>query len=356
MPYTPEQNGVIKRENRILVETARSMLHAKDVPEKLWAEAVNAAAYVLNRTGPTLEAGNSPSEIWFKTKPSVDHLKNFGTKCFIHIPKQKRMKFDKKTILLVIVVKKMVIVFGYQIKMMLCYQEMMFLKMRSRLQIQHLDDGSIFIHQGNYCRKILDSYNRSSANPVSVLFDKSLTCLDHSEKLQEDIPYRKAVGRLIYIAVVSRPDIAYSVGVLSRVLDKQSKVHWCLVKKVLKYLKGTSRCGILYQSNSAFKLLEAFSDADDAGDVSTRKSTSGMVFKFSGGAITWASKHQSCISLSATENGFVAASQACKEAIWLYRLFMEIHHLHCVPVLQVYNQSTIRLKNPEFHNRTRYIH
>ncbi|GBM61162.1 Retrovirus-related Pol polyprotein from transposon TNT 1-94 [Araneus ventricosus] len=127
----------------------------------------------------------------------------------------------------------------------------------------------------------------SSANPVSVPFDKSLTCLDYSEKFQEDIPYRKAVGSLMYLAVVSRPDIAYSVGALSRILDKLSKVYWCLVKKVLKYLKGTSRRRILHQSSSACKLLEAFSDADYAGDVSTRKSTSGMILKFSGGAITW---------------------------------------------------------------------
>ncbi|GBL76268.1 Retrovirus-related Pol polyprotein from transposon TNT 1-94 [Araneus ventricosus] len=125
-----------------------------------------------------------------------------------------------------------------------------------------------------------------NVNPVSVPFDKSLTCLDHSKKLQEYIPYRIAVSSLMYLSVVSRPDIAYSVGVLSRVLDKPSKVYWCLVKKVLKYLKGTLRWGILYQSSSACKLLEALSDADYAGDESTRKSTSGMIFKLSGGAIT----------------------------------------------------------------------
>ncbi|GBM81735.1 Retrovirus-related Pol polyprotein from transposon TNT 1-94 [Araneus ventricosus] len=224
------------------------------------------------------------------------------------------------------------------------------------LQIQHLDDGSIFIHQENYCRKVLDSFNMSSANPVSVPFDKSLTYLDHSEMLQEDIPYRKAVGSLMYLAVVSRPDIAYSVGMLSSVLDKQSKLHWCLVKKVLKYLKGTLRWGILYQSNSACKLLEAFSDADYAGDISIRKSTSGIIFKFSTGTIMWASKCQKCVSLSTTEAEFVVASRACKEAIWLYILFMEIHHLQCVPVLQIDSQSAIRLiKSPEFHNLTKYI-
>ncbi|GBM57485.1 hypothetical protein AVEN_231194-1 [Araneus ventricosus] len=74
------------------------MLHANNLPEKLWSESVNTAAYVLNRTGPTPEVGKSPYEIWFKIKSSVDHLKCFGTECFIHIPKQKSGKFDKKAI------------------------------------------------------------------------------------------------------------------------------------------------------------------------------------------------------------------------------------------------------------------
>ncbi|GBN07657.1 Retrovirus-related Pol polyprotein from transposon TNT 1-94 [Araneus ventricosus] len=60
MPYTPEQNGVIERENIILVEAARSMLYARNLPKKLWAEAQNTAEYVLNRTGPIPEAGKSP--------------------------------------------------------------------------------------------------------------------------------------------------------------------------------------------------------------------------------------------------------------------------------------------------------
>lgn len=74
------------------------MLHAKGLPERLWGEAVNTAAYVLNRTGPTPEEGKSPYELWFKKVPAVDHLRIFGTECFVHIPKQKRRKFDKKAV------------------------------------------------------------------------------------------------------------------------------------------------------------------------------------------------------------------------------------------------------------------
>ena len=76
MPYTPEQNGAAERENRTLVEAARSMLQSKKLPNKLWAEAVNTAAYILNRTGPTKVAGKSLCELWTGKEPSVDHLKN----------------------------------------------------------------------------------------------------------------------------------------------------------------------------------------------------------------------------------------------------------------------------------------
>ncbi|GBN73099.1 hypothetical protein AVEN_155739-1 [Araneus ventricosus] len=69
---------------------------------------------------------------------------------------------------------------------------------------------------------------------LQLWFDKFLTCLDHLEKLEEDILYRRTVGSLMYLALVSIPDIAYLVGVISRVLEKTSKVLWCLVKKVLK--------------------------------------------------------------------------------------------------------------------------
>lgn len=97
MPYTPEQNGAAERENRTLVESGRSMLHAKDLPLKLWAEAVNTAAYILNRTGPTSVNEKTPFELWFgKESTPIEHFKIFGIECYVHVPKQKRQKWDEK--------------------------------------------------------------------------------------------------------------------------------------------------------------------------------------------------------------------------------------------------------------------
>ncbi|KFD66793.1 LOW QUALITY PROTEIN: hypothetical protein M514_20937, partial [Trichuris suis] len=98
MPYTPEQNGCSERENRTLVDCARSMLESKKLPKFLWAEAVATAAYIYNLTGRTPEEGKSPYELWHnRTVPKISHLRVFGTECFVHIPKQQRQKWSRKS-------------------------------------------------------------------------------------------------------------------------------------------------------------------------------------------------------------------------------------------------------------------
>ncbi|GFV59392.1 retrovirus-related Pol polyprotein from transposon TNT 1-94 [Trichonephila clavipes] len=97
MPYTPQQNGDAERENRTIVECARSIIFAANLPLKLWAEAVNTYVYVLNRTGPTSFKDKSPYELWFsKEVISIDHLRVFGTECFVHVPQQKKKEMGQK--------------------------------------------------------------------------------------------------------------------------------------------------------------------------------------------------------------------------------------------------------------------
>lgn len=104
-PFTPEQNGRAERDNRSLIESARAMLHAKNLPVRLWAEAVNTACYILNRTPTSCNQGKTPYEIWNGRKPRLDHIKVFGSEAYVHIPKL-RKKWDKKS-------RKMILV-GYQ--------------------------------------------------------------------------------------------------------------------------------------------------------------------------------------------------------------------------------------------------
>jgi hypothetical protein len=97
MPYTPQQNGSSERENRTLVEAARAMRLAHgELPLALWAELINTAAYIMNRTAPSSVEGKSPYELWFDKKPKIKHLRIIGCNAYVHIPIQKRKKLDKK--------------------------------------------------------------------------------------------------------------------------------------------------------------------------------------------------------------------------------------------------------------------
>lgn len=99
MPYTLEQNGCSERENRTVVETARAIMHAHVIfPQKLWAEMINTATFILNCIGPSSIKDKSPYELWMGKKPSLEHLKIIGSPCFVHAPKQNRKKMDKKAI------------------------------------------------------------------------------------------------------------------------------------------------------------------------------------------------------------------------------------------------------------------
>lgn len=97
MPHTPEQAGCVERENRTVVEAARSIMHAHTkIPDGLWAEIVNATVYVLNRTGPTSVPSKSPHELWYGQKPAIKHLRILGCTCYAHVPKANRKKLHKK--------------------------------------------------------------------------------------------------------------------------------------------------------------------------------------------------------------------------------------------------------------------
>lgn len=178
-------------------------------------------------------------------------------------------------------------------------------------------------------------------------------------------PYRQAVGSLMYLAVCTRPDLAHAVGVLSQHLERPSFAHWDALLHVFRYLKGTTHLGIKFNGLSTTcvegaksqHLPESMCDADWAGDRSTRRSTTGYVFKLAGGPISWRSKLQPTVALSSTEAEYRAVTEAGQELLWLRRMMEYYGFTDKNPtILQSDNMGAIHLSSKSvFHGRTKHI-
>ena len=220
---------------------------------------------------------------------------------------------------------------------------------------------SMFINQSVYIEHILSKFGMSAAKSMSMPADPNvhLHAADPDSMSACDAPYREAIGSLMFLTVVSRPDIAYIVNVLSKYLNNFDSTHWHAVKRVFAYLRGTSDVGIVYHRDSKENRCElvGYSDADFASDIDTRRSTTGYIFCLNESPVTWNSQRQKLVTVSTTEAEYVAASTAAKELCWLKKLVNDIG-CQCDETIKllVDNQSAIKLaKNPQYHKRTKHI-
>ena len=168
--------------------------------------------------------------------------------------------------------------------------------------------------------------------------------------------FRSLIGSLSYLTHTI-PDLLYSMGILSRYMEKPSQEHLNSVKRVIRYVKGTADCELFYKKGALNSELIGFSDSDFAGDIGDRKSTSGHIFFLGGMAVSWSSQKQSIVALSPCEAEYIAAMTTACQALWMKRLTSELKFEEQMTVkLMVENQSVITLsKNPVHHNRTKHI-
>lgn len=221
------------------------------------------------------------------------------------------------------------------------------------MQIEQRESG-FFLSQRVYVEKILQRFEMASCKSVKTPADNEKPDNSNDGPLDKSIPYCSAVGSLLYLACATRPDIAFAVSRVARAMANPARFDWLCVKRIFRYLRGTSALGLFY--TSAAGGLCAYSDADFGGDVKTRRSTNGFVSLIGGTAVSWTSQLQKSVALSTTEAEFVAASEGAKELVWLNRLLSEIGTSGETPILFVDNASAIRLvRNPEFHKRSKHI-
>jgi hypothetical protein len=130
----------------------------------------------------------------------------------------------------------------------------------------------------------------------------------------KSVPYALAVGSLIYAQVCTRLDLAFVIGMLVRYQKNPGVSHWNGIKKALRYIQGTNNLMLTYERSDS---LEIVGYSDFAGCLDTDRSTSGYVFKLTGGAISWSSSKQTVMTSSTIYTEFVACYDAMGQAIWL---------------------------------------
>jgi len=228
-----------------------------------------------------------------------------------------------------------------------------------------LENQTISLSQHAYIDSILARFNFENAKPVLTPMDpnvplskaQSPSKLDDIAKMR-NVPYREAMGSLMYVSMGTRPDITFAVSTVAQFLENPGIVHWEAVKHIFCYLKGTRNISLVYGDKK--EDLQGWVDADGASQ-DHRRAISGYVFMVDGGAVSWTSKKQEIVTLSTTEAEYVAATHAAKEAVWLRRLFGEIFpassEINNVTHLHSDNKSAIALATGlgQYHARTKHI-
>jgi len=222
------------------------------------------------------------------------------------------------------------------------------------------DHESISINQTRYTNQLLKKYRMSECHPTSTPLDTSIKLLPlpSDEEPMDKHLYRSAVGSLLHLAIVSRPDIATAVGMVARHIERPGKNHWIAVKRILRYLKGTVSHGLVYRSNNNDQniALDVFCDADWAGDAEKRKSTTGFVAMMANAAIAWKSVRQECTALSSVEAEYVAAATAAREVVWLRRFLNELGYQQAPTIMRIDNEGARELAtNAMISARTKHI-
>lgn len=177
---------------------------------------------------------------------------------------------------------------------------------------------------------------------------------DKDEPIENVTQYRSIVGGLQY-ATICRPDICFSVNKVCQYMQAPINEHWRAVKRILRYLRGTTHYVLRLESCKDI-ILQAYSDLDWANDVDDRRSTTGYCVYLGSNPISWCTKKQSTVSRSSTEAEYRAIANATVEITWTDALLGELGlELKQKSTIWVDNLSAISLSmNPVQHSRTKH--
>lgn len=223
------------------------------------------------------------------------------------------------------------------------------------LELSYGNTG-LFLCQHKYTMDILKECGMLDCKPCGFPMEQNHgLSADIGEVYSNPSQYRRLVGRLIYLTI-TRPEITYSIHILSQFMQEPRQTHWDAAMRVLRYLKSSPGQGLLLSRNSNLQLT-GYCDSDYATCPTTRRSISGYLMQLGTSSISWKTKKQTTVSRSSSEAEYRAMSHAASEIVWLRNLLSTLQVPCDAPTpLLCDNQSALHIAaNPVFHERTKHI-
>ncbi|KAA0051332.1 gag/pol protein [Cucumis melo var. makuwa] len=203
--------------------------------------------------------------------------------------------------------------------------------------------------QASYIDKMLSRYKMQNSKKGLLPYKYGIhllkeQCPKTPQEVEDmrNIPYASTVGSLMYVMSCTRPNICYSIGMVSRYQSNPGRDYRITVKNILKYLTKTKDYMHVYGTKDL--ILAIYTDSDFQTNKYARKSTSGSVFTLNEGAVVWRSVKQTCIADSTMEVEYIAACESTKEAVWLRKFLTDlkvIPNIHLPITLYCDNSSAV---------------
>ena len=222
------------------------------------------------------------------------------------------------------------------------------------IEVTNTTDG-LHLSQSHYALTILEKAQMVDCKPMNTPLETKVQVSSEAEPLDDPSYFRGLVGALQYLTL-TRPDLSYSVNYTSQFMHAPTVAHLKLVRRILRYVKGTINTGLHFTSHTTLDLC-AFSDADWAGCPTTRRSTTGYCTFLGKNLVSWCAKKQHTISRSSTEAEYRAMANTAAELTWLSFLLADLRiPLASPPLLYCDNLSALHMTiNPVFHARSKHI-